>query len=296
MPDQKQHLAFTPLQAGLYFVATPIGAARDITLRALDVLNTADIIAAEDTRVIRHLLHIHNIGLRGRRVLACHDNNENQLSKQIVYAIKSGQSIAYTCDAGTPLISDPGYKLRQAVLDADLSVVAVPGASSVLAALTVAGLPTNQFCFLGFLPKIGHKRTKILHKISSSLETVVLYESPRRIHRLLKDLRPLCANDRQIALCRELTKAFEQTIRGSITHVMEKIQNTHVKGEIVVVLEPAQLQPTTPQEIERALQNHLQTESLRDAVTNIAHTFNQPRRSIYDIALNIKSKHRQENQ
>jgi len=150
------------LDAGLYFVSTPIGAARDITLRGLDILKSADVLAAEDTRNTRHLMDIHGVRLEGRSLIPYHDHNGAHVRPKLISMIKEGKSVAYVSDAGTPLIADPGYALARDVIAADLKVIAAPGASAVLAALAVAGLPTDRFFFAGFLPQKKIARRKSL--------------------------------------------------------------------------------------------------------------------------------------
>src|SRR5690606_26603822 len=210
------------LPAGLYLVATPIGAARDITLRALDVLNGAGMLAAEDTRRLRQLLALHGIPLRGRRLLAHHDHNEAASSPALVAAIAAGASVAYASDAGTPLVSDPGYRLAAAVREAGLEVHALPGPSAVLAALMVAGLPSDAFVFAGFPPATAAARRKWLARWDGVEATVILFESPRRVKETLRDL---CENhpERRIVICRELTKRFEERLAGSARELLDLV-------------------------------------------------------------------------
>ena len=176
------------LPPGLYFVATPIGAARDVTLRALDILAAADVLAAEDTRTLRRLMEIHGVALSGRPLVSYHDHNGAARRPQLLAALAAGQSVAYCSDAGTPLVADPGYRLVRGAADAGHPVHAVPGPSAVLAALSVAGLPTDRFLFAGFPPAQAGARRRWIDEIGAVPATVVLYESGRRVAGLLTDL------------------------------------------------------------------------------------------------------------
>jgi 16S rRNA (cytidine1402-2'-O)-methyltransferase len=172
---------------GLHLVSVPIGAARDITLRALDLLAGADVLAAEDTRTLRHLMEIHGIALAGRPLLACHDHNEAQVVPKVLEALRAGKSVAYAPEAGTPLVSDPGFGLARAAAAEGFAVLAAPGASAVLAALAVSGLPSDRFLFAGFPPAAQGERARFLAELAGVRATLVLYESPRRIGRLLAE-------------------------------------------------------------------------------------------------------------
>ena len=226
----------TPLAAGLYLVATPIGSARDITLRALDVLASADVLAAEDTRTLRHLMEIHGIPLGKRPLVACHDHNEAQTSPRLVQAIAEGKSVAYASEAGTPMVSDPGFPLARAVIEAGLAVTAAPGPSAALCALMLAGLPTDRFVFAGFAPATKAARRSFLQDLAHQPATLVLYESPRRVNQILNDLCEILGEGRKMALCREMTKRFEEVIRGTVAEVRDACKDRDLKGEIVLVL------------------------------------------------------------
>jgi len=207
------HGGGTALGPGLYLVSTPIGAARDITLRALDVLAEADVLAAEDTRTLRHLMGIHGIPLGLREIVAYHDHNAPKARPRLLAALAEGKSVAYASEAGTPLVADPGYDLARAAGRAGYPVRPVPGASAMLAALTVAGLPTDRFLFAGFAPASGAARRTWLRDLSAVAATLVIYEAPHRIREMLADLSDIFGPDRQAALCRELTKRFEDVQR-----------------------------------------------------------------------------------
>ncbi|SDE89602.1 16S rRNA (cytidine1402-2'-O)-methyltransferase [Paracoccus isoporae] len=276
-----------PLGPGLYLVATPIGAARDITLRALDVLNAADHLAAEDTRTLRHLMDIHGIPLRGRRILACHDHNENRQSAAVAAAVAEGRSVAYCSDAGTPLVADPGYRLARAVIAEGGKVIAVPGASAVLAALSVSGLPSDRFIFAGFAPQPAGARRKWLSHLSAQDATAILFESPRRIKQTLGILCEI-APDRHMVMCRELTKKFEETLRGTAAEILAQLPEAGPKGEIVLMLDrPDMTAPADPAEFDSELRRLLENLSLRDAAAEIAQRYGIARRKAYQMALAI---------
>jgi len=217
----------------LSVVATPIGCLEDITLRALRILREADLILAEDTRHTRTLCAKHGISTPLRSFHA-HSNEDKVL--QIVEELANGAHYALVSDAGTPVVSDPGVYLVSRAAEAGIAVDAIPGPSAVLAALCVAGLPVRRFVFEGFLPRGGGDRRRALQRIAHSKVTVVLFESPHRIHATLEDLERELGSERQIALCRELTKMHEQTIRGTVSEVRGELSNP-ARGEITVVIE-----------------------------------------------------------
>ncbi len=270
---------------GLHLVATPIGMARDITLRALDTLAGADILAAEDTRTLRRLMEIHGIALVGRPLLAVHDHNEAEATPRVLAALAAGKSVAYASEAGTPLVSDPGFTLVRAAIAAGARVHAVPGASSVLAALTVAGLPTDRFLFAGFVPAAEGERARFLAGLAPVQASVVLLESPRRLHRTLAQIRQSFGPGRRIAVCRELTKLHEEVIRGTVDEVLAVMGDSPPRGEIVLVIDrPAAVQ-ATPDDVRKALERALGQMSVKEAVTLVAHDLEVPRRMVYRLAL-----------
>lgn len=275
----------SPLAPGLYLVATPIGAARDITLRALDILASADVLAAEDTRTLRHLMEIHGIPLGDRPLVACHDHNEAQVSPRILKAITEGKSIAYASEAGTPMVSDPGFPLARAVIAEGLSVTAAPGPSAALCALTVAGLPTDRFLFAGFAPSQKSARRTFLQGLAPIEATLVLYESPKRINQILEDCCDILGEGRNIALCRELTKRFEEVIRGNVDEVRQAIAGRDLKGEIVLVIGRGEKAASDAATIEAALDRALEQMTVKDAASAVAEAFDLPRREVYQMAL-----------
>ncbi len=275
------------LAAGLYFIATPIGTARDITLRALDVLASADVIAAEDTRSLRRLMEIHGVPLEGRRILAYHDHSGAGARGKILEALNQGQSVAYASEAGMPLIADPGYDLGRQAAEAGHNVTCAPGPSAVLTALTLAGLPTDAFFFAGFLPNASGARRSRIESLRSVPGTLVFYESPKRVAACLSDLADILGGDRQAALCRELTKKFEETRRGTLADLAAEYEGLSVKGEVVLLVDRAHLQSVKDSDVEEALIKALQTHSVRDAADLVSEMFSLPRRPIYQMALKL---------
>lgn len=284
MTDREQSL-----EAGLYFVATPIGAARDITLRGLDILRQADVLAAEDTRNTRRLLDIHGIALEGRKLIAYHDHNGPKVRPRLIGMIREGLSVAYVSDAGTPLVADPGYALARAATEAGFKVVAAPGASAVLAALTVAGLPTDRFLFAGFLPPRQGARKALLENLESVPATLVFFESPKRVGKTLDLMAQVLGPEREAALCRELTKKFEETVRGTLGELAERYAQTPPRGEVVLLVGPPVAREADDGDIRQAVRAAIeQGASRRDAVDRVARDMGVPRRRVYALALEGK--------
>jgi len=271
----------------LYFVATPIGAARDITLRALDILASADVLAAEDTRTLRHLMDIHGIALGDRPLLAYHDHNGETMRPRLIAALAAGKSVAYASEAGTPLVADPGYQLARAAIAGGAAVIAAPGPSAVLAALTVSGLPSDRFLFAGFPPPAAGARRQWLAELAGVPATLILYESPKRIQGLLAELADTLGAERQAAVCRELTKRFEEVARGTIAELALDFAARTVKGEIVVVIDRARAAAVQPAEVEARLKEALECHSMRDAAAEVSQALGLPRRQVYQMALRL---------
>lgn len=269
---------------GLYFVATPIGAARDITLRALDILASADVLAAEDTRTLRRLMQIHGVPLGQRQVLAYHDHNGAAMRPKLLQKLADGASVAYASDAGTPLVADPGFPLARAAVEAGYPVTAAPGPSAALAALSVSGLPSDRFLFAGFPPTSRGQRRSWLTELLSVPATLVLYEAPRRIGKLLDDLMALDAGSRPIALCRELTKKFEEVHRSTVAELCAEADSLTLKGEAVVVLGRGE-HLLDEIDVAAALLKARSEMSLKDAVQSVARAYDLPRRIVYQMAL-----------
>ncbi|OGP54372.1 MAG: 16S rRNA (cytidine(1402)-2'-O)-methyltransferase [Deltaproteobacteria bacterium RBG_13_52_11] len=216
----------------LYLVSTPIGNLEDITLRAIKVLRNVDLIAAEDTRRARQLLARYRVKAP---ITSFFEHNEPAKKEALIRRLVEGQAIALISDAGTPGVSDPGFRLVKQAIEEGIEVIPIPGPSAHVAALVVSGLPTDSFHFFGFLPPKGSKRKKRLEEIKEMRGTIVLYEAPHRLLRTLQDIKDVCG-DRQIVVARELTKMYEEVIRGEITEVLEGLVGRKIRGEITLVV------------------------------------------------------------
>lgn len=277
------------LEAGLYLVSTPIGTASDITLRALDILANADVLAAEDTRNTRKLMDIHGVKLNKRPLLPYHDHNGPAQRPRILAAIRDGKSVAYVSDAGTPLIADPGYRLAADAIDEGLPVTSAPGASALLAALAIAGLPTDRFLFAGFPPVKSVAKSKFLAEFAAVPATLVFYESPRRLSDCLAAMVTAYGGARSVAVCRELTKKFEEVRRGTLSELAgQYAQEPAPKGEVVVVVGPPVNEDASEQDIDTALRAALETQSVKDAAKEVAEALGLPRKQLYARALELK--------
>lgn len=275
---------------GLTLVAVPIGAARDITLHALDVLREADVLAAEDTRSLRRLMDIHGIALGDRPLVSYHDHNGDAARPRLLQAMAEGLSVAYASEAGTPLIADPGYDLARAARDAGHGVTAAPGASAVITALSLAGLATDRFLFAGFLPNQTKARRDALAELGAVQATLVLYESPKRLDKLLRDAAEVLGPDREAAVCRELTKKFEDVRRAPLGDLATEIAAQPVKGEIVVVIGRGKPQDVSEKFVVEALERERTGgASVKDAATIVAQETGWPRRKVYQLALGLSS-------
>ena len=277
-----------PLAAGLYFVATPIGAARDITLRGLDILASADVIAAEDTRTARKLMDIHGIPLGQRRLVAYHDHSSEHVRARLMAEIGTGKSVAYVSEAGTPLVADPGFALGRAAIAEGYQVIGAPGPSAVLAALTVSGLPTDRFMFVGFLPSTAAARRAELAALADVGATLVFYESPKRVGALLTAMCETLGAGRSAVVCRELTKKFEEVQRGTLGELSLAIGDTPLRGEVVVLVDRGEGRETGTDEIEDALRDAMKTMRVKDAATAVAGAFGLARRDVYQMALKLE--------
>jgi 16S rRNA (cytidine1402-2'-O)-methyltransferase len=226
----------------LYLVATPIGNLEDITMRAVRILQEVDLIACEDTRTSRVLLNHYGIN---KPVVSYHNFNERQASERIIGRILEGQNVAVISDAGTPSISDPGFIIVREGVRQGINVVAIPGPAAMIMAVAVSGLPTDAFIFYGFLPQTSGKRRAILESLAERRETMVFYESPYKIHKLLDEVFEVIGN-RKAALCREMTKKFEEIIRGDIETIRGQLAGKKVKGELTLVVQGKVRNALTP--------------------------------------------------
>jgi 16S rRNA (cytidine1402-2'-O)-methyltransferase len=272
------------LPAGLTIVATPIGNLRDITLRALEILAGADLVACEDTRVTRKLFEHYGISTP---LIAYHDHNAEAVRPKILERLAAGAAVALVSDAGTPLISDPGYRLVREAVEAGHTVTAAPGASSALMALTVAGLPTDRFFFEGFLPaKDAARRTRIA-ELARIPATLVLFESGPRLGETLADLAA-GLGARRAAVARELTKLHEEVRRGDLTSLAgDYAAGAETRGEMVIVIAPPQAEPASADDIDALLARALARTTVKEAVSEVASATGAPRRAVYSRALEL---------
>ncbi|MFT6635367.1 16S rRNA (cytidine(1402)-2'-O)-methyltransferase [uncultured Alcanivorax sp.] len=256
----------------LFIVSTPIGHLDDITRRAIDVLAAVDWIAAEDTRHSQRMLD--QLGIRSR-MISCHDHNESQRSDELVARLQGGEQGALISDAGTPLVSDPGYRLVRACQEAQVNVVPIPGASALLAALAAAGQPSDRFLFEGFVPAKGAPRQQAIARLAALSVTSIIYEAPHRVLSFLETLKELVEKDREITLCRELTKQFETIRRGPVGEICDWVasDSNQRRGELVLVLSPV-AQSSSWTDKDEALAKSLLTELPVSRVAKImaAHT------------------------
>ncbi|HXX25354.1 MAG TPA: 16S rRNA (cytidine(1402)-2'-O)-methyltransferase [Pseudolabrys sp.] len=272
------------LLAGLYLVATPIGNLGDVSLRGLEVLAAADAIACEDTRVTRKLAERYGIATP---LTPYHEHNAAEARPKILARISRGEAVALVSDAGTPLISDPGYKLVRAVQDAGHTVTAIPGASSVLAALSVAGLPTDRFFFEGFLPPKQAARQKRIATLAAVPATLVMFESGPRLAATLADLAA-GLGPRVAAICRELTKLHEEVRRGDLTSLARDYDaGAETRGEIVIVIARPEETDAAGVDVDNMLRRALSRVSLKDAVGEVALASGRPKREVYQRALEL---------
>jgi 16S rRNA (cytidine1402-2'-O)-methyltransferase len=273
------------LAPGLHLVSVPIGNARDITLRALDVLASADLLAAEDTRSLRRLMEIHGIALQDRPLLAYHEHNGAATRPGLLAAMEAGRAVAYASEAGTPMVSDPGFDLARDAQARGLPVTAAPGVSAGIAALTLSGLPTDRFLFAGFLPSAAGARRRALEALGGVAATALVFESPRRVARMLSEAAEILGPDRPAALCRELTKKFEEVRRGTLATLASDCAENPPKGEIVVAIGKADSEKIRESDVTTALQEALGRMSVRDAADEVAGRYGLKRRPVYQQAL-----------
>ena len=280
-----------PLAPGLHVVATPIGNLADISLRALTTLAAADAVVAEDTRVTKKLLAHYGIATP---LVAYHEHNAAVMRPQLLARLAAGAALALVSDAGTPLISDPGFKLVAAALADHIPLTSVPGASAVLAALVVAGLPTDRFFFEGFLPAKSAARRRRIAELAAIPGTLVFFESPHRVAETLADLHAVLG-PREAALARELTKYFETVRRGSLADLAGVLANEPApKGEIVLLVAPPSMEVAglDAADLDLKIRKALETLSVKEAATVISAETGQPRRKVYARAIELSARTR----
>ena len=275
-----------PLEPALYLVATPIGNLGDITLRALETLAGADVLACEDTRVTRVLLDRYGIQ---NRPFAYHEHNADEAGPRLLQALEAGRSVALVSDAGTPLVSDPGYRLAQQAIAAGYRVVPIPGASAPLAALVGSGLPNDAFLFAGFLPAKDKARRDRLGELAAAPATLIFFESPHRIGATLLAAADVLGATRPASVCRELTKTYEEFRRGTLAELAAHYQEVdNVKGEIVLVVGPPQPVETPEADVEAVLADLSKTMPTAKAATEAARLTGLPRKVLYQRLLEMK--------
>lgn len=273
------------LTAGLYIVATPIGNARDISLRALDVLKGCDVIAAEDTRVTSKLLSIHGVS---RPLVAYNDHNAPEMRPKLLARLARGEVVALVSDAGTPLVSDPGYKLVREVIAEGMPVVAIPGASAVLAGLALSGLPSDRFLFAGFLPHRGGERAAILEELKGVRATLIFFESAQRLSESLAAMLDVLG-DRPAVMAREITKLHEETRRGLLSQLAAHYETASApRGEVTLLVGPPREAEADMGKIDAALKAALPFMPVKAAAEMIAGLTDGSKKAIYARALDLK--------
>ncbi|QBK29395.1 16S rRNA (cytidine(1402)-2'-O)-methyltransferase [Roseitalea porphyridii] len=276
-----------PLEPGLYLVATPIGNLRDITIRALETLAACDLLACEDTRITRRLLDRYAIA---QKSVAYHEHNAAEAGPRLLAALGEGQAVALVSDAGTPLVSDPGYRLVGEALAAGHRAIPIPGPSAVLAGLAASGLPTDDFRFIGFLPAKDKARRDRLAGLADVRSTLIAFESPHRLAATLRAIADLCGPDRPVCVARELTKRFETVVTGPAGEMAGRFGEGAVKGEIVVMIAPAPEGQTVPDaaDIDALLKTLLADMPAARAAREASRTTGLPRADLYNRLLAMK--------
>ena len=273
------------MKSGIYLVATPIGNISDITLRALEILKSADIIACEDTRITKKLLSLLAISTSDKTFIPMHDHNEEEVSQTLIDSAKSGNIIAYVSDAGSPLISDPGYKLAKKCRQQNVYITTIPGACAAVCALQLSGLPSNSFTFAGFIPNKDKARKDLFNKYKNYDSTLIFYETANRLTKTLEAAKDIFAG-REFSVAREITKLFEECKTGSAEDLLAYYTDNQPKGEIVLMIAPS-----TEKEVvdyEEELKSELKKTSLKTAVKNIVEKYNLNKNEVYPKALGFK--------
>lgn len=277
-----------PLSPGLYLVSTPIGNLGDMTIRGLETLAAADVIACEDTRVTRVLLDRYGIAARP---IAYHEHNARMAGPKLLAVLREGGSVALVSDAGTPLVSDPGYRLREEAIAENIPVYAVPGASAVLTALAVSGLESDAFLFAGFLPAKEKARRERFAELAQIPATLLFFESPNRIAKALSSAAAALGGERRAAVCRELTKAFEEVRRGTLAELAAHYDSTGARGEIVlVVAPPGEKEAPDAASIDALLRDLIKRMPAGKAASEATRQTGLPRSELYERLIAMKTK------
>ena len=274
------------MKCGIYLVASPIGNIGDITLRAIEILKAADVIACEDTRVTKKLLTLLSIPHSSKTFVALHNYNEEETAQKVINEALSGKIVAYLSDAGSPLISDPGYKLAQKCKQQKVYLTTLPGPCAVVCGLQLSGLPTNSFLFAGFIPNKEKARLEALEKYKDVDTTLVFYETANRLLKTLEAAKIVFKN-REIAVAREITKLFEECLNGTAEYLISHFTETPPKGEIVLMVSPPQKQDNLDwtEDLSQALKN----QSLKSAVQYIVEKYQANKNDVYQKALELKN-------
>ena len=279
---------YPEIKTGLHIVSLPIGCLSDISFRALHMLSNSDYVAGEDTRNVKSLFKILKIDKSMKNIISYHDHSSLNTRKKIVDLIKEGKSVALVSDAGTPLISDPGYKLVKNVIEEGLEVFTLPGPSSVIAALTVSGLPTDIFSFLGFLPYTKSKKKKLLETYLKLEASLIIFESGKRMQKTLELLSETCSSSTEICICRELTKFNEEITRFKAeegTKVLKRMRSS--KGEFVIIVGKNEARGFDLQNLDEQLKKLRKSMSMKGSVDILAQQLKIPRKTIYKKALTV---------
>ena len=279
---------YPEIKPGLYIVSLPVGCLSDISFRALHMLSNSDYVAGEDTRNVKSLFRLLKISKSMRDIISYHDHSSSNTRKKIIELIKEGKSVALVSDAGTPLISDPGYKLVRNAIEEDLEVFSIPGPSSVIAALTVSGLPTDTFSFLGFLPHTKAKKKKLLETYLKLESSLIIFESGKRLQKTLDLLAETCRPSTEICICRELTKLNEEITRFTVEEgnkVIKKMRSS--KGEFVIIVGKSEAGYFDLKNLDEQLKKLKKSMSMKGSVDLLTEQLKIPKNTIYKKALTI---------
>ena len=279
---------FPKLEPALYLVSTPIGTLSDFTFRAINVLQNVNVLLAEDTRVLRKLMNLMDIDLNGRNIGSYNDNSGDEVRSKYILELEQNKSIALCCDSGTPLISDPGYKLVRQVIRDGYKVISIPGACSVIVALCQSGLPSDKFFFGGFPPAKKNQRINFFNNLLSVPSTLIFFESPKRILNTLEDLGNIFGNSQQIVVCRELTKNFEENKRGTIDSIIKILRKeNNLRGEFTVVVNRKENIKPDLNLIKSDLIYLLKKKTFRDSVAIVSKKYSLSKKEVYNLGLKI---------
>lgn len=279
------------MKNGLYIVATPIGNLADMSPRAVEILRNAEVIACEDTRITKKLFSLLNIGLN-KTFITLHDHNEDEQAEKVIAFINEGKSVAQVSDAGSPLISDPGYKLIKKCRAAGIYVTTIPGCCALISALQLSGLPTNSFMFAGFIPNKEKARSDLFKKYKNLETTLIFYETAPRIVKTLNAAAEVFG-PREMAVAREITKMYEECLTGTPQELIEKFKTGEPRGEMVFMVSPPdkdQKEDMDEKAVEKLLREELRRKSLKTAVKELVETYNLVKNEVYDLALKVKNE------